>query len=75
MADCGRRVTCADRRGARLAGTSFPIDRRCVAPRAGIRRASRELADAVSDRDFAIEFASGAASSGAPVAPGRGLIL
>ena len=39
-----------------LAGTSFPIDRRYVAEQLGFSKISRNSMDAVSDRDFAIEF-------------------
>ena len=39
-----------------LAGTSFPIDRGYVAEQLGFSKVSRNSMDAVSDRDFAIEF-------------------
>ncbi len=39
-----------------LAGTSFPIDRRYVAEQLKFSKISRNSMDAVSDRDFAIEF-------------------
>ncbi|WP_025209892.1 argininosuccinate lyase [Hippea sp. KM1] len=41
-----------------LAGTSFPIDRKYVAEQLGFSTISRNSMDAVSDRDFAIEFLS-----------------
>ncbi len=41
-----------------LAGTSFPIDRRYVAEKLKFSSISRNSMDAVSDRDFAIEFLS-----------------
>ena len=41
---------------AALAGTSFPIDREAVAQELGFDGVSRNSLDAVSDRDFAIEF-------------------
>ena len=41
-----------------LAGTSFPIDRRYIAEMLKFSRISRNSMDAVSDRDFAIEFLS-----------------
>jgi argininosuccinate lyase len=45
---------------AALAGTSHPIDRERVAARLGFARVARNSLDAVSDRDFLIEFASAA---------------
>lgn len=46
---------------AALAGTSYPINRAAVAEALGFESVSRNSMDAVSDRDFCIEFA-GAAS-------------
>ena len=46
---------------AALAGTSFPIDRSITCELLGVTTPSRNSLDAVSDRDFAIEFASNAA--------------
>jgi argininosuccinate lyase len=46
---------------AALAGTSFPIDREAVARRLGFDGVCRNSMDAVSDRDFAIEFCAAAA--------------
>lgn len=43
---------------AALAGTSFPIDRFMTAKELGFREPCRNSMDAVSDRDFAIEFCS-----------------
>jgi len=43
---------------AALAGTSYPIDRDAVARALGFDGISRNSLDAVSDRDFCIEFAS-----------------
>ena len=45
---------------AALAGTSFPINRERTAELLGFERISLNSIDAVSDRDFAIEFASNA---------------
>jgi argininosuccinate lyase len=42
---------------AALAGTSFPIDREAVAKELGFEGVSQNSLDAVSDRDFAVEFA------------------
>jgi len=41
---------------AALAGTTFPIDREYVADELGFSRISANSMDAVSDRDFALEF-------------------
>ena len=41
---------------AALAGTSFPIDRKMTAEALGFDRPMRNSMDAVSDRDFAVEF-------------------
>jgi len=46
---------------AALAGTSYPIDREAVARRLGFEGVSRNSMDAVSDRDFVIEFCAAAA--------------
>jgi argininosuccinate lyase len=44
-----------------LAGTSFPIDRAYVAKQLGFSRVAENSIDAVSDRDFAVEFLATAA--------------
>ena len=46
---------------AALAGTSFPIDRKYTAQLLGFDKPAANSLDAVSDRDFAIEFCSAAA--------------
>jgi len=46
---------------AALAGTSFDIDRKRVARELGFERLAENSLDAVSDRDFAIEFCAAAA--------------
>src|SRR5262249_20306531 len=46
---------------AALAGTSFPIDRRMTAAELGFDRPCANSLDAVSDRDFALEFLAAAA--------------
>jgi len=43
---------------AALAGSSFPIDREAVARELGFEDISRNSVDAVSDRDFCVEFVS-----------------
>jgi len=52
------RVNCLPLGAAALAGTSFPIDRERVARELGFETVSENSLDAVSDRDFAIEFAA-----------------
>src|SRR5229473_1396868 len=44
-----------------LAGTTLPIDRQMVARELGFRRVAENSIDAVSDRDFALDFLSAAA--------------
>jgi argininosuccinate lyase len=61
LADCRRRVNVMPLGAAALAGTSFPIDRARVARELGFESVAANSIDAVSDRDFAIEFASCAA--------------
>ena len=48
---------------AALAGTSFPIDRNQTSDALGFDRPTANSMDTVSDRDFALEFMSGAAIS------------
>ena len=60
-ADCRRRVNRLPLGSAALAGTSFPIDRARVARELGFDGLCTNSLDAVSDRDFAIEFAAAAA--------------
>jgi argininosuccinate lyase len=59
--DCRRRVNCLPLGAAALAGTSFPIDRAFVAEQLGFEAICENSLDAVSDRDFAIEFTLAAA--------------
>jgi argininosuccinate lyase len=61
LADCRRRVNVLPLGAAALAGTSFPIDREQVARALGFEAVAENSLDAVSDRDFAIEFAACAA--------------
>ena len=73
LADCRRRVNRLPLGSAALAGTSFPIDRERVARELGFDGLCTNSLDAVSDRDFAIEFAAAAALvDDAPVALRRG---
>src|SRR6266550_2527274 len=62
--DCERlleirqRVNVSPLGSAALAGTSFAIDREAVARELGFEGISRNSVDAVSDRDFCVEFVS-----------------
>jgi len=58
LAQARARVNCMPLGAAALAGTSFPIDRERVARELGFESVSENSLDAVSDRDFAIEFAA-----------------
>jgi argininosuccinate lyase len=60
LADCRRRVNRLPLGAAALAGTTFPIDRQRVARELGFEGLSENSLDAVSDRDFAIEFCAAA---------------
>jgi len=55
-----RRVNVLPLGAAALAGTAYPIDRESVARDLGFDSVSENSLDAVSDRDFAVEFASAA---------------
>ena len=59
--DCRKRVNSLPLGAAALAGTTFPIDREYVAEQLGFDRIAGNSLDAVSDRDFVIEFNSAAA--------------
>ena len=61
MRDCRKRVNRLPLGAAALAGTTFPIDRERVAKTLGFEDVCRNSLDAVSDRDFAIEFCAVAA--------------
>ena len=63
LADCRRRLNESPLGSAALAGTSFPIDRDATAAALGFDRPTANSLDAVSDRDFALEFLSAAAIS------------
>jgi len=58
LGEVRRRVNVLPLGSAALAGTSHPIDREAVARALGFDAVSRNSLDAVSDRDFCIEFAS-----------------
>ena len=57
LADCRRRVNVSPLGAAALAGTSLPINRDEVARQLGFEGVAANSLDAVSDRDFAVEFA------------------
>ncbi len=63
LADCRRRLNTCPLGSAALAGTSFPIDRHMTAAALDFDRPTANSLDAVSDRDFALEFLSAAAIS------------
>jgi argininosuccinate lyase len=62
MRDCRTRMNVMPLGAGALAGTTFPIDREWVAEQLGFDGVTRNSLDSVSDRDFAIEFCSGAAT-------------
>jgi argininosuccinate lyase len=64
LADCRRRLNESPLGASALAGTSFPIDRHATAAALGFDRPAANSLDAVSDRDFAIEFLAAAAIAG-----------
>lgn len=59
--DCRRRINVMPLGSAALAGTGFPIDRHYTASLLGFEEISLNSLDAVSDRDFVIEFCAAAA--------------
>ncbi len=60
LAGCRKRVNVLPLGAAALAGTSYPIDRERVARELGFEGVCANSLDAVSDRDFAIEFCAAA---------------
>ena len=60
MQDVRKRVNRLPLGAAALAGTSYPLDRERVAATLGMEGICQNSLDAVSDRDFAIEFAAAA---------------
>jgi argininosuccinate lyase len=61
LQDCRKRVNSMPLGAAALAGTSYPIDRHYTAQLLGFDTLAENSLDAVSDRDFAIEFTAAAA--------------
>jgi argininosuccinate lyase len=65
FADAARRLNESPLGAAALAGTSYPIDRDMTAKTLGFARPMRNSLDAVSARDFALEFLAAAAIAAA----------
>jgi argininosuccinate lyase len=61
LADVRKRVNQLPLGAAALAGTSYPLDRERVARTLGFEGVCQNSLDAVSDRDFALEFSAWAA--------------
>lgn len=61
LTDCRRRINVLPLGAAALAGTTFPIDRAYTAQLLGFDAIAENSLDAVSDRDFAIEFTAAGA--------------
>ena len=61
LTDVRKRVNVMPLGSAALAGTSFAIDREALAAELGFAEVSRNSLDAVSDRDFCVEFANACA--------------
>ncbi len=59
--DCAKRVDVMPLGAAALAGTPYPIDREISRQHLGFASVTANSLDAVSDRDFAIEFCAAAA--------------
>ncbi|OOZ16192.1 argininosuccinate lyase [Solemya velum gill symbiont] len=60
LADCRARMNVMPLGAAALAGTTYPIDRHYTAQLLGFDAPAENSLDAVSDRDFAIEFTAAA---------------
>ena len=60
MTDCRKRVNRMRLGAAALAGTTYPIQREITAELLGFEQICQNSLDAVSDRDFAIEFTAAA---------------
>ena len=60
LSDCRKRVNRLPLGAAALAGTSYPINREFTARELGFDGVCRNSLDAVSDRDFAIEYCAAA---------------
>lgn len=62
LLDVRKRVNVLPLGSAAMAGTSFPIDRQLVARELGFDAVTENSLDAVSDRDFVIEFLAAAST-------------
>lgn len=60
MTDCRKRVNRMPLGAAALAGTTYPIQREITAELLGFEQICQNSLDAVSDRDFAVEFTAAA---------------
>ena len=60
LSDCYKRTDVLPLGAGALAGTTFPIDRERVAELLGFSQIAQNSLDAVSDRDFAVEFLAAA---------------
>ena len=60
LTDCLKRINVLPLGSCALAGTGLPVDRKYVARLLGFRAVSTNSIDAVSDRDFLVEFLSAA---------------
>lgn len=60
LGDCRRRTDVMPLGAGALAGTTFPLDRDYVARQLGFAAVTENSLDAVSDRDFAVEFTAAA---------------
>jgi argininosuccinate lyase len=58
LAECRKRINVMPLGACALAGTSLPIDRKYVAKLLGFDSVAQNSMDAVSDRDFCVEFVS-----------------
>lgn len=60
LADCRARLNLSPLGSGALAGVTFPIDRQATAAELGFAGPTRNSLDAVSDRDFVVEFLAAA---------------
>jgi len=60
LSDCYKRTDVLPLGAGALAGTTYPLDREWVAKELGFSEISQNSLDAVSDRDFCVEFLSAA---------------
>ncbi|MDI6870710.1 MAG: argininosuccinate lyase [Bacillota bacterium] len=61
LADCHRRTAVSPLGSGALAGVTYPLDRQAAAEALGLPAITKNSLDAVSDRDFALEFLAFAA--------------